>query len=83
MRTWAIVVAAGGGARFGGAKQFVQLGGVSVVERAVAVARDACDGVVVVPRESAAEVAQASRQFLDQIGLDRAKARTAGKQQEK
>jgi len=48
MRTWAIVVAAGGGARFGGAKQFVQLGGVSVVERAVAVARDACDGVVVV-----------------------------------
>lgn len=30
------------------------------------------DGVVVVPREQAAEVAQASRQFLDQIGLQRA-----------
>jgi len=30
---------------------------------------------VVVPRESAAEAAQASRQFLDQIGLERAKAR--------
>jgi len=48
VQTWAIVVAAGGGARFGGAKQFVTLGGVSVVDRSVAVARDACDGVVVV-----------------------------------
>jgi 2-C-methyl-D-erythritol 4-phosphate cytidylyltransferase len=48
VRTWAIVVAAGDGARFGAAKQFVQLGGVSVVDRAVDVARDACDGVVVV-----------------------------------
>jgi 2-C-methyl-D-erythritol 4-phosphate cytidylyltransferase len=48
VRTWAIVVAAGDGARFGGAKQFVTLGGVSVVDRSVGVARDACDGVVVV-----------------------------------
>ncbi|MDQ1468119.1 MAG: 2-C-methyl-D-erythritol 4-phosphate cytidylyltransferase [Actinomycetota bacterium] len=48
MRTWAIVVAAGDGARFGGAKQFVTLGGVSVVDRSVGVAREACDGVVVV-----------------------------------
>lgn len=48
MRTWAIVVAAGGGARFGSAKQFARLGGVSVVERAVVVAQNACDGVVVV-----------------------------------
>jgi 2-C-methyl-D-erythritol 4-phosphate cytidylyltransferase len=53
VRTWAIVVAAGGGARFGGAKQFETLGGVSVVDRSVGVARDACDGVVVVlPPES-------------------------------
>jgi 2-C-methyl-D-erythritol 4-phosphate cytidylyltransferase len=48
VRTWAIVVAAGDGARFGGAKQFARLGGVSVIERAVGVAREACDGVVVV-----------------------------------
>ena len=48
MRTWAIVVAAGNGARFGAAKQFARLGGASVVERAVAVAHDACNGVVVV-----------------------------------
>jgi 2-C-methyl-D-erythritol 4-phosphate cytidylyltransferase len=54
VRTWAIVVAAGGGARFGSAKQFARLGGVSVVERAVVVAQDVCAGVVVVlPPESA------------------------------
>jgi 2-C-methyl-D-erythritol 4-phosphate cytidylyltransferase len=44
----AIVVAAGGGLRFGSPKQFVDLAGVRVVDRAVAVARDACDAVVVV-----------------------------------
>lgn len=48
MKTWAIVVAAGGGARFGAAKQFAQLGGASVLDRAVGVARESCDGVVVV-----------------------------------
>ena len=46
--TWAIVVAAGGGARFGAAKQFARLGGVTVLDRAVGVARESCDGVVVV-----------------------------------
>ncbi len=48
MRTWAIVVAAGGGARFGAAKQFARLGGATVLDRAVGVARESCDGVVVV-----------------------------------
>lgn len=48
VRTWAIVVAAGEGARFGAPKQFVRLGGVSVLDRSVDVAREACDGVVVV-----------------------------------
>jgi len=48
VRTWAIVVAAGGGSRFGAAKQFARLGGASVVERAVGVAQESCDGVVVV-----------------------------------
>lgn len=42
------MVAAGGGTRFGAAKQFVRLGGASVVDRAVGTAREACDGVVVV-----------------------------------
>lgn len=48
MKHWAIVVAAGGGSRFGAAKQFVRLGGASVLDRAVGTAREACDGVVVV-----------------------------------
>jgi 2-C-methyl-D-erythritol 4-phosphate cytidylyltransferase len=48
VRTGSIVVAAGGGVRFGAAKQFVKLGGVSVVERAVGVASEATDAVVVV-----------------------------------
>ena len=48
MQTWAIVVAAGGGTRFGGAKQFARLGAATVLDRAVGVAREACDGVVVV-----------------------------------
>jgi 2-C-methyl-D-erythritol 4-phosphate cytidylyltransferase len=46
--TWAIVVAAGGGTRFGAAKQFIRLGGASVLDRAVGVARESCDGVIVV-----------------------------------
>jgi 2-C-methyl-D-erythritol 4-phosphate cytidylyltransferase len=48
VRTWAIVVAAGGGARFGAAKQFARLGGETVLDRSVGVARSVCDGVVVV-----------------------------------
>jgi 2-C-methyl-D-erythritol 4-phosphate cytidylyltransferase len=48
VHTWAIVVAAGGGSRFGAAKQFIRLGGASVVDRAVGVARESCEGVIVV-----------------------------------
>ncbi len=48
MTAWAIVVAAGGGTRFGAAKQFARLGGATVLDRAVGVAAESCDGVVVV-----------------------------------
>jgi 2-C-methyl-D-erythritol 4-phosphate cytidylyltransferase len=51
--TWAIVVAAGSGSRFGAAKQFAPLGRRTVLDRAVAGARDACDGVVVVVGDDA------------------------------
>lgn len=44
----AIVVAAGGGSRFGAAKQFVALAGTRLVDRAVAVAAAACDDVILV-----------------------------------
>ena len=44
----AIVVAAGRGDRFGGAKQFLELAGERLVDRAVAACADTCDAVVVV-----------------------------------
>jgi 2-C-methyl-D-erythritol 4-phosphate cytidylyltransferase len=48
------VVAAGRGARYGGPKQYDVIGGMTVLERSVALARAACDGVVVVvPGEDA------------------------------
>lgn len=52
MQTWAIVVAAGSGARFGGPKQLVRLDGVTLLDRAVGAAREACDRVVVVVGDS-------------------------------
>lgn len=45
---WCVVVAAGSGRRYGGAKQFDTVGGVRVIDRSVAVAAATCDGVVVV-----------------------------------
>ena len=48
MRVWTIVVAAGSGARFGGPKQFEQLAGQRVIDRAVSVAESVSEGVVVV-----------------------------------
>jgi len=53
----------------------VMCGGVLVRPGDIVIADG--DGVVVVPREHAAEVAQASRQFLDQIGLQRAQQKAS------
>ena len=48
MTVWAIVVAAGTGSRFGGAKQFEQLEGRRVVDWATAACRSVADNVVLV-----------------------------------
>jgi 2-C-methyl-D-erythritol 4-phosphate cytidylyltransferase len=48
VQTWAVVVAAGSGARFGGAKQFREVGAARLVDRSVQCATRSCDGVVVV-----------------------------------
>lgn len=48
MTTWAIVVAAGSGARFGGPKQFELLKGRRVVDWALVASRSVADGVVLV-----------------------------------
>lgn len=57
--TWCVLVAAGSGTRFGGPKQFAQLGGRSVLEHSVAVALAATDGVVVVAHRDALEQTRA------------------------
>lgn len=48
MSVWGIVVAGGAGARFGGSKQFLELRGRRLVDRAVSAASLACDAIVVV-----------------------------------
>lgn len=48
---WTVVVAGGGGTRFGSAKQFEELAGRPVLDWSVAVAASASDGVVVVVPE--------------------------------
>jgi 2-C-methyl-D-erythritol 4-phosphate cytidylyltransferase len=48
VQTWGIVVAAGSGARFGGAKQFQTVGAERLVDRAVRAVTRCSDGVVVV-----------------------------------
>jgi 2-C-methyl-D-erythritol 4-phosphate cytidylyltransferase len=53
-QVWTIVVGGGSGRRFGTPKQYEALGDVRVIDRSVAVAREASDGVVVVvPPEDA------------------------------
>lgn len=48
MEVWGLVLAAGDGARFGGAKQHAVLQGTRLVDRAVETAARACDAIVVV-----------------------------------
>ena len=59
MAIWAIVVAAGSGARFGGPKQFEALEGRRVVDWALVASRSVADGVVlVVPTDHVEDEAQ-------------------------
>jgi 2-C-methyl-D-erythritol 4-phosphate cytidylyltransferase len=56
VRVWAVVVAAGRGARFGAPKQYEALGGRRLLDWAVAAAAERAEGVVlVVPPERAGE----------------------------
>jgi 2-C-methyl-D-erythritol 4-phosphate cytidylyltransferase len=52
---WSIVVGGGGGTRFGGLKQFAELGGRSLVERSVEACRPVSDGVVLVLPEGSTD----------------------------
>jgi 2-C-methyl-D-erythritol 4-phosphate cytidylyltransferase len=54
MTVWVVVVAAGDGSRFGGLKQFAEIGGRSLVDWSVDAARAVADGIVlVVPADMA------------------------------
>jgi len=53
--TWAVVVAAGDGARFGGRKQFADVAGRPVVAMSVQAARSVASGVVLVVPSSSTE----------------------------
>jgi len=59
---WTVVVAGGSGARFGGAKQYADIGGRRMLDHTVAVARSCSAGVVVVV--PAADVAAESSRGL-------------------
>jgi 2-C-methyl-D-erythritol 4-phosphate cytidylyltransferase len=50
---WVVVVAAGAGTRFGGAKQYEPLGGRRVLDWSLTAARSCADGVVLVVSEGA------------------------------
>lgn len=53
---WTVVVAGGGGSRFGGRKQYVELAGRRTIDWSLAAARSVSDGiVVVVPPDDADE----------------------------
>ncbi len=75
---WAVVVAGGSGARFGGYKQFMMLAGREVVDWSLEAARRACDGVVlVVPPEALAKYADRAS-FVVAGGPTRAESVRAG-----
>jgi 2-C-methyl-D-erythritol 4-phosphate cytidylyltransferase len=52
-RVWAVIVAAGWGERFGGPKQFAELGGARLVDHAIDTAAATCDAVVLVVPDAA------------------------------
>jgi 2-C-methyl-D-erythritol 4-phosphate cytidylyltransferase len=56
LRISAIVVAGGSGSRFGGLKQFMELGGTSVAARSIQACRAVADQVVLVAPEGIAEL---------------------------
>lgn len=60
MSTWAIVVAAGSGARFGDRKQYLLLAGERVLDWALREANARCDGVVLVVPPDAADASEPS-----------------------
>jgi len=65
---WGILLAAGSGARFGGPKQYQELGGQTLLQRSLAPLLDCCDGVVlVVPHQPGADQPRAGQPWGDGV----------------
>ena len=75
---WAVVVAAGSGRRFGGAKQYAPLAGRRVLDWSVDAARSVADGVVVVVAPGDAEAAEAAGDAVVPGGATRSESVRAG-----
>ena len=76
---WTVVVAGGSGQRFGGPKQFRDLGGRPVVEWATAAAASVSDGVVlVVPAEHVSEIVAAGVTHVVAGGASRSESVRCG-----
>jgi 2-C-methyl-D-erythritol 4-phosphate cytidylyltransferase len=77
---WGLVLAGGGGARFGGPKQYADLGGRTLLDRTLATAAVACDGVVVVLPDPATAPASSPRSECVRVagGETRAQSVRAG-----
>ncbi len=80
MGVWAIVLAAGSGSRFGGAipKQYEQLAGLRVIDRSLAVARAACEGVVLVVSPDRADDPEPGADVVVAGGANRSDSVRAG-----
>jgi len=80
VRVWAIVVAGGSGARFGGPKQFAELAGRTLVARAVDAAQAVCGGVVLVlpPADAAGDPTRWAADAVVAGGTTRSESVRAG-----
>jgi 2-C-methyl-D-erythritol 4-phosphate cytidylyltransferase len=72
--TWAVVVAAGRGRRFGGAKQYAEIAGRRVLDWSLAAAREAADGVVLVVAPEHAERPEAAADVVVAGGASRSES---------
>ena len=77
-QVWAIVVAAGSGSRFGGAKQYAPLAGRRVVDWSIDAARSVADGVVLVVAPSDVEAVEPAVDVVVPGGATRSESVRAG-----
>ncbi|WP_426571070.1 IspD/TarI family cytidylyltransferase [Aquihabitans sp. McL0605] len=75
---WVIVVAAGSGSRFGGAKQYAPLAGRRVIDWSIDAARSVADGVVLVAAPDEADAAEPAVDIVVAGGATRSASVRAG-----